>query len=163
MNDEQGNEYQLPDFDRISTIAKEMFTAALNDYPPIIAVATVEQMRSSIRDHLAGVECDPRDVNQLKAFALGAVFTIYRQGQYTPIGCETSIVPAIAIDMLDAPALEAEIVSYEHIREMFGEDEEVKSPVQQHNVIEPRLIRGLRWYLDFWDSRKKSNGNIPSK
>jgi len=160
MNDEHGEEYPFPDFDHISTIAKEMFTAALNDYPPIIAVATVEQMRSSIRDHLAGVECDPRNVNQLKAFALGAIFTIYRQGQYTPIGAETSIVPAIAVDMVDKPALEAEIVSYEHIREMFGPEPDVQYegikaiPNPTPRRRDPFLIEWIRRWLELWDSRK---------
>jgi hypothetical protein len=160
MNDEQGNEYEFPTFERISTIAKEMFAAALSDYPPIIATATVEQMRSSIRDHLAGVECDPQDPGQLRAFALGAVFTIYRQGQYTPIGAETSIVPAIAINMLDAPFVESEMMSYEGIRAIF-EPEIIQETVQYSR--EPRLINFLRQFINFWDSRNERKSHISTK
>lgn len=156
MSDSSSSNQELPDFDRVKTIARDMFTTALGEYPPILAVAAIEQLRASIRDHLMSIECDPLNQQQLRAFTLGALFTIYRQGQYTPIGMETSIVPAITLDMIDTPIDESTMLTYDHIVEMFGEEQsEENEDETTQSTREPVLIAGLRHALKLWDARKK--------
>ena len=107
----EDEEDEVPNYDEMVDVIRYMFTMAMEQTGPGIAQVTVEQLRASIREHLEKIECDSFNEEQLRAFALGALFAINSQMAYTQVGTVTAMVPAAAVHMITEPSPRDDMVT----------------------------------------------------
>jgi len=144
------------DFPELVSIARAMFEVVLDDFPAHRVQVAVEQIRASIRENLLDIGCDPTDEIQLRAFALGAMFATHRQVQYTPIGHETAIVPATAINMIKDMSSKDEMVNLEKLSISLENQilEEERKKKAKEEKLKPTLRSFISYIRDFRNVRK---------
>jgi hypothetical protein len=105
----------FPNFDEVITVVRHLFTTAMTFTGAGNAQSSVEQFRAVIRNHLEACDLDPYKPDVLKALVIGSLITTHTQMQYGEVGVMTAIIPAAAINMINDPVSDEELVSFEDI------------------------------------------------
>lgn len=112
----------FPDYRGLVSVAKHIFTLALEDTTVDLAQMGVEQVRASIRNQFEAVGLDPQNIEHLQAALIGALVAIHVQVGYSQIGTLTATIPASIVDMITNPIDKEERSSMEHIAQMLNTD-----------------------------------------